>query len=116
MAKARARQLVDIDMGIGRQYGYRDPYRVNALAQQQRAASPERVAVELQRMRYDAGVSQRDVARVLGITQTAVSQWERRLRKVPDDVRTRWAELCAEAARRRSRPRNTRTTPAPVEN
>jgi hypothetical protein len=95
--------LVDVDMGVGREYGYRDPRLGDIRVYGHGAAAPvtdrlETGAVML-RVRRAAGASRKAVARVLGESAWAIRDWEKGRLPQPTGVRARWADACATAAR-----------------
>lgn len=101
---------VDVDMGVGREYGYRDPRRLSPITVRPHRWMPEvpsgeqrQVGLEMARIRLAAGVPQAAVAAVLGVGDKAVRLWEVGSHVQPSVVRAHWAEACTEAARRRAR-------------
>lgn len=95
---------VDVDMGIGRQFGYRDAGRLGAIVVHGHVAVPpvvdrHRVGAAMARLRRAAGASQDAVAAVLAVSKHRVSRWERGCAAPPPAVvRARWADICAAAA------------------
>lgn len=91
-AAARARALaemtpmVDVDLGIGRQFGYLDPLR------RRPDDLPSCVGV-LSQARTRAGLSEAQLARVLGVRERQVQRWERGVDLIPVPVRARWLAL-----------------------
>lgn len=87
---AVGRPLVDIDMGIGREYGYRDIAGTVAVYPW---------VANMRSVRVATGATLRQVAAVVGVHFRTVSGWENRRRRTPVEVERRWAQVCVEAVR-----------------
>jgi hypothetical protein len=96
-------RFVDVDMGIGRHHGYRDPRRLGGIRVRPHlaippAGRPVAVGRAMFGLRLAAGATQRAVGRLLGVSGEAVSRWEWGLVAAPSHVRALWVDVCRRAA------------------
>lgn len=91
---ATTRQVVDVEMVWRRStvYAMSSP---TELLEARNAAQSGRA----RRLREACGLSQCEVARLVGVRPSTINRWERQLRVPHGDVAVRWAEVLRELAR-----------------